>query len=153
MAFTNDAGLNPPVRGNTRFLEGTAGGTGIKFGSVVQFDSGNDDHDSMVATAATGATGIMGVVTSQGDPNNSGLFATGDNFSVQTQDFAQVLVLGSASYDKTDMLIASATKGVAKKRESETGLMDVIGYPVQKVTTGTASQLISVRLNLHKISL
>ena len=141
MAFSNDVGLNPPTRGNVHSRSGTAAGTGITFGMIV-IHGGNDDHDAMVASSATGATGVQGIVTSQGDPNNSGLFVSGDSFSVRDAGDAQVLVLGSTGYDLTDMIIASATKGVGAKRSTETGVMDVIGYPVQKVTTGTNPQLI-----------
>lgn len=150
--MANDVGLNPPTRGNVHSRSGVMTDALAQFGTVL-ITANTANHSEMVTTTSAGTTGVQGVVTSQGDPNNSGLFAVNDIVSVRDQGDAQILVLGGVSYAETDLLITSTTAGVAKKLESETGSMDVIGYPVQKVTTGSASQLISVRLNIHRIKI
>ena len=143
-----DIGLNPPKRGILHARTGVMTAATAKYGSVVKKD-GTSGHADMTPTTAATDTGIMGVVCSQGDPNNSGLFATGDEVSVQDLGDAQVLVLGSVTYARGDKLIPTTTAGVAGKLSSETGLLEIIGTVLQDVTTGSNPQLISVRLNIQ----
>lgn len=152
MAAPADIGLNPPKAGNVHSRTAIMTDALCKFGSVV-ISANTASSVEVVTTTNAGTTGVMGVVTSIGDPNNSNLFAIGDETSLRDAGDVEILVLGSTAYAETDLLITSATAGVAKKLESETGLMDVIGYPVQKVTTGTNPQRISCRLNIHRIKI
>jgi hypothetical protein len=142
-----DIGLNPPKRGIVHARTGVMKDANAKFGSVV-VASGSSGHADMATTTSAGATGVEGVVCSQGDPNNSGLFASGEEVSVQDLGDCQILVLGSTAYARGDKLITSTTAGVAKKLASETGNMTIIGEVLQDVTTGTNPQLISCRLLL-----
>lgn len=149
---TTDINLNPPKAGNLHSRTGTMQDALAQFGSVV-VKSGTTGHSDMATTASAGAAGVMGVVTSQGDPNNSGLFASGDEVSVRDAGDVEILVLGSTAYARGDRLITSTTAGVAKKVASETGLMTIIAEVLQDVTTGTASQLISARLVMTEMTL
>ncbi len=144
---TTDIGLNPPKAGNVHSRTGVMQDALAKFGSVV-IKSGTTSHCDMATTATASTVGVMGVVTSQGDPNNSGLFAVGDEVSVRDLGDVEILVLGSTAYARGDKLITSTTAGVAKKLESETGAMDIIGEVLQEVTTGTLPQRISCRLSI-----
>lgn len=143
-----DIGLNPPMSGILHARTGVMQDALAKFGSVVvQAATGN--HADMQTTTSAGATGVMGVVQSQGDPNNSGLFAVGDQPTVADLGDVQILVLGGVTYAVGDPLITSTTAGVAKKLAAETGA-DIIAYSLQAVTTGTNPQLISARLNITR---
>jgi len=142
-----DIGLNPPKRGIVHARTGVMKDALAKFGSVLVF-SGTAGHADMATTTAAGATAVAGVVVSQGDPNNSGLFAIGDEASVQDLGDCQALVLGSVTYARGDKLITSTTAGVLAKLGSETGNMTVVATVLQDVTTGTNPQLISIRLIL-----
>lgn len=143
-----DIGLNPPKAGNIHSRTGVMADALAKFGSVV-VKSGTTDHAAMATTTSAGATGVMGVVTSQGDPNNSGLHAVGDEVSVRDAGDVEILVLPATAYARGDKLITSTTAGVAKKLEAETGNMTIIGEVLQDVTTGAAAQRISCRLTMH----
>ena len=143
-----DINLNPPLSRKGQCKTGVMVDALAKFGSVL-VASGTSGHADMATTTSAGATAVEGVVVSQGDPNNSGLFAVGDEASVAYSGVVQILVLGSVTYARGDKLITSTTAGVAKKLASETGNMTIIGEVEQDVTTGTNPQLISCRLTLH----
>jgi hypothetical protein len=142
-----DIALNPPKKGIIHARTGVMVDALAKFGSVL-VASGTSSHADMATTTSAAASGVMGVVCSQGDPNNSGLFAVGAEASVQDLGDCQILVLGSTTYARGDKLITSTTAGVAKKLAAETGNMTIIGEVLQDVTTGTNPQLISCRLLL-----
>lgn len=143
-----DIGLNPPTRGIVHARTGVMTDALAKFGSVL-VQAGTANHADMVTTTSAGATGVQGVVQSQGDPNNSGLFAVGDTPTVVDQGDVQILVLGGVTYAVGDPLITSTTAGVAKKLAAETGA-DIIAYSRQAVTTGTNPQLISAFMAISR---
>lgn len=143
-----DIKLNPPKAGNVHSRTGRMKDALAKFGSVLVF-SGTDSHADMATTTSAGATKVAGVVTSQGDPNNSGLFAVDDEVSVRDDGDVELLVLGSVAYARGDLLITSTTAGVAKKLAAETGA-DIIGECLQDITTGSNPQRISCRLRLNR---
>lgn len=147
-----DIGLNPPKAGNVHSRTGVMKDALAKFGSVL-VSSGVGGHADMSTTTTPGDPKATGIVTSQGDPNNSGLFAVGDEASVRDLGDAELLVLGSTTYARGDRLIASATAGVAKKLAGETGDLCLIGESLQDVTTGTNPQRISCRLLMQRITL
>lgn len=151
---TTDIGLNPPKAGNLHSRPGVMQDALAKFGSLL-VKSGTTSHCDMATTASAGAAGGMGVCTSQGDPNNSGLFAVGDEVSVRDLGDAEVLVLAAgATYARGDRIITSTTAGVGKKLASETGLMTIFGEVLQEVVTGAgATQRISVRINPREITI
>ena len=145
-----DIGLNPPFSSNLHSRTCVMKDALAQFGSIV-VNSGSDYHAAAATTASAGATGIIGVVQSQGDPNNSGLFAINDEVTVRDLGDAQVLVLGGTQYARGNLILTSTTAGVGKKRLSET-TCDVLGYCLQDITTGTNPQLISVRLDPFRIA-
>jgi hypothetical protein len=118
-----------------------------KFGSIVVY-SGTSSYADVATTTTAGAPAVAGVISSLGDPNNSGLFASGDNATVQTGGIAQVLVLGSTAFSRGDRIVTSTTAGVGKKWVNESVPFTVIGECLQDVTTGTNPQLVPVRLTL-----
>lgn len=119
-----------------------------KYGSVLVF-SGTSGHADVATTTSAAAATVAGVCISQGDPNNSDLFASGDEVSVQDKGDCQILALGSTTYARGDKLITTTTAGVAGPLGATTGAMDIIGEVLQDVTTGTNPQLISCRLNIQ----
>jgi hypothetical protein len=142
-----DVGLNPPKAGIVHARTGIMTDALAKFGSVV-ISAATGNHADVVTTTGAGSAIVLGVVQSQGDPNNSGLFAVGDEATVVDIGDVQILVLGGVTYAVGDQLITSATAGVAKKLAAETGAM-VIATSLQAVTTGTNPQLISARMTLY----
>lgn len=148
-----DIGLNPPAAGNIKSRTGRATTSGITFGMLLVSDTSDGAHEAMTQSTSAGQNGLTGVCTSQGDPNNSDAFAIGDEFSCRSIGDAEVLVLGSTSYDENDYLIASTTPGVAKKLESETGVITLLGRCMSKLTTGTNPQRVSCELAIQKIKL
>lgn len=143
-----DINLVPPVKGPTHFKCGVMKDSLAKFGSVVVY-SGTSGHADVATTASAAAATIAGVVHSQGDPNNSGLFVTNDEVSLADAGPCQVLVLGSTTYARGDKLITTTTAGVAGKLGSTTGAMDILGEVLEDVTTGTNPQLISCMINIQ----
>lgn len=143
-----DIGLNPPVKGPTHFKTGIMIDALAKFGSVLVY-SGTSGHADMATTTAAAAATVAGVVQSQGDPNNSGLFAVGDEASIADAGPCQILVLGGVTYARGDKLITTTTAGVAGKLGATTGAMDIIAEVLQDVTTGSNPQLISCMLNIQ----
>lgn len=154
MASTPDIGLNPPKAGNVHSRTGIMNDALAQFGSIVVSYS-NINHADMATSTTAGDPTVMGVVTSQGDPNNSGLFAVGDQASVRDLGDTAVLVLGAgAAYARGDRIIQSTTAGVGKKLAGETGDLCMVGEVLQDCTTGAAaSQLISVRVNVQRIKI
>jgi hypothetical protein len=141
-----DIGLNPPKATNVHSRTGVMTDALAKFGSiVVQAATGN--HADMVTTTSAGATGVQGVVTSIGDPNNSDLFAVGDQVSVRDLGDAEVLVV-AGTYAVGDPIITSTTAGAGKKLAAETGA-DIVGYSLQAITLAAVGR-ISVRLNITR---
>ncbi len=119
-----------------------------KKGSLVAW-SGSTDSSAVVATTSAGQNLLAGVVTDQGDPNNSGLFASGVNVSVRDMGVVDVLCLGGVTYARGDILIATTTTGVAGKYTSGS-TYDQLGVVMQEITTGSSVQLVSCRLNIMK---
>lgn len=143
-----DIGLNPPKRNILHARTGVMKDALATFGSVVVY-SGTSGHADMATTTSAAAATVAGIVVSQGDPNNSNLFAVGDEVSVQDLGDCQALVLGSVTYARGDKLITTTTAGVLGKLGSTTGAMDIVGEVLQDVTTGSNPQLISIRLNIQ----
>ncbi len=143
-----DIKLMPPKKTVLHARTGVMKDALAKFGSVVIF-SGTSGHADMITTTSAASGVVAGVVCSQGDPNNSGLFAAEDEVSVQDLGDAQILVLGGTAYTRGMKLITTTTAGVAGPLASATGAMDIIGECLEDVTTGTNPQLISCRLNIQ----
>jgi hypothetical protein len=142
-----DIGLNPPTRGNVHSREVVMTDALAKFGYVVK-SAANGNHADCVTTATPGDTNMLGVIQSQGDPNNSALFAVGDTASCRDSGDAQVAVK-AATYAVGTPLISSATAGLAKALAAETGA-DIIGYSRQAITTSQDGQLISMMVQISR---
>lgn len=143
-----DIGLMPSKDFNVHSFTGNTTDALCKYGSIV-ISSATTDSNAVKTTTTAGDNLVMGVVTDQGDPNNSGLFASGSAVSVRDMGVAEVLLLGSVTYAVGDVIITSTTAGVGKKLASET-TADQLGTCLQAITTGTNPQLVSVRLNIVK---
>lgn len=147
-----DVGLNPPYNTKQHCKSGVMKDALAQFGSIV-VSSGTSGHADMITSTSLGDPLIEGVVVSQGDPNNSGLFAQGDLVSVCDLGIIPVLLLGSTTYARGDRIIQSSTAGVGKKIASETGDLGLVGICEQDVTTGTNPQLVAVRVLCTRIKL
>lgn len=122
-----------------------------KYGMLLM-DSGTGNHDEAVITTATSSKNIWGVVGSQGDPNNSGLFATGDQVTCVEDGYAEVLFVLGTVITEGDTIVPSSTAGLATTRAvaGPSVPFDVIGYAAQTITIGAAAGLCSVRLRIHR---
>lgn len=142
-----DIGLNPPKATKLHSRTGVMTDALAKFGAVL-VSAATGNHADMATTTAAGAAAVMGVVTSQGDPNNSGLFAVGEEVSVADLGDVEIQVV-AGTYAVGDALITSTTAGCAKKRAAEAGA-DVIGTALQAITTSQNGQRISCRLLISR---
>jgi hypothetical protein len=143
-----DIGLMPSDEKNVHSFTAVTADALMKYGSLVVW-SGSTDSKAVVTTTSAGANLIAGVVTDQGDPNNSGLHASGAQVTVRDMGVAEVLLLGGATYARGDIIIATTTAGVGGKYTSGS-TYDQLGVCLQEITTGTNPQLVSVRLNIVK---
>lgn len=147
-----DINLAPPKATKLHSRTGVMKDALAKFGSIV-VSSGTSGHADMSTSTTAGDPLVQGVVASQGDPNNSDLFAVGDEVSVCDLGDQPVLLLGATTYARGDRIIQSTTAGVGKKIAAETGDLCMIGTVLQDVTTGANPQLVSVRVNVQRIKL
>ena len=126
--------------------------TTAQFGSVLMADVVTDPS-SAKATTGAGVTGIVGVVnTSQGDPNNSGLFPVGGTVDGAHGGIVPVLFDANVILTREATIISGATAGTAKVLGAEGAPYDVIGYYAgQNKTIGASPDLGSVRLDIHRV--
>lgn len=141
-----DIGLNPPRASNIASRTCTMADALAKFGSVVVW-SGSSSHADVATTTSAGATSVAGVVVDQGDPNNSGLHASGDDVTVRYLGDVEINVV-AGTYARGDKLITSTTAGAAKKLVGETGNMTIIGECLQDIVLAQAGR-VSCKLTLH----
>lgn len=144
-----DIGLFPPYsrveHATTRTMTVATG----KYGMIVVPD-GAAHADAKISVDA-GETKLLGVICSQGDPNNSGLFATGANVSVADEGIVEVLFPAGTVIARGDTIIASGDNGHAKVLGAEGKPYDVLGYAEQGITIGAAAGYASVRLQIHTV--
>jgi hypothetical protein len=116
----------------------------------------------LVKLSGTSPTGIVitttvgeqpfGVVTDQGDPNNSDLFASGTIVSVARGGMCDVMFDAATVITKGDKIIVSGTDGHAKVLEAEVDPYWLLGEAMQTVTIGAAAGLATVALNIQWIA-
>lgn len=139
----NDIGINPP-RSDRRLSAGSVSTVAtITYGMVVIGDTGTTNFRDVKLPAGAGAVGVRGVVQDHGDPNNSGLFATGEEFGVCVEGFCEVLLDAGAAAVKDAPLITGATPGTVKPIGGESAPYDIVGYAAQTFTAGSSPTLIS----------
>lgn len=144
-----DIGLNPPKHGNLHSRTGVMTDALASYGALVSY-AATGNHADMVTSTTAGDPLTAGVVTNQGDPNNSGLFAVGDEVSVRDLGDAQVQVV-AAAYTVGQRIIQSGTAGLGKGYAAETGDLCVVGECLQAITIGTNGGLVSVRLLMQRV--
>lgn len=143
-------GLNPPkVRGTEFETRRMTVATGKKGMLVVP--SGDGTHDGAKIATTAGETKLLGVIKNEGDPNNSGLFPTGANVSVQKDGPAEVLFDAAEAITEGDTIIASGTDGHAKVLGAEGKPYTVLGYAAETRTIGAAAGFASVNLQIHTV--
>ncbi len=143
-----DIALNPFVNHPTHFRTVTTTDALCKKGSVV-ISAASTDSSAVVTSTTAGDNLVIGVITDEGDPNNSGLIPSGATVSCADAGDVEILVLGGTAYVVGDILICTTTAGVAGKYSSGS-TYDQIGICMQKITTGSAVQRIACRLNIFK---
>lgn len=148
-----DIGLMPPyARVKGAFTGKMTVATG-KRGMLVVPDGTDTSHDAVKISTAKGENRVLGVIASEGDPNNSGLFAAGDYVSVQTDGDAEVLFPAATVLTKGDPIIASGDDGMAEvwATGSKPSLpYTLIGYAAHDITIGAAPGLASVTLAIQQ---
>lgn len=142
----NDIGINPPVSDRRRSVGCVATGAGITYGAVVKRDSGTTNfRDTKIAAGANDSL-IVGVCQDQGDPNNSGQFAVGDEFGAAIDGDVEILI-DTVLVHKGKYGCTSATNGTVKE---DTGTGDVVCQFMQDYdnSAGTGPVLVSARMAL-----
>lgn len=145
-----DINLMPPYSRPTRSFTGTTTVATAKYG-MIAVDGATGNHGDVKISTGAGETKIRGVVGDVGDPNNSNLFATGDNVTVHEEGNVEVLFVATTVIAMDDVIIASATAGQAKVLAGESKPYTVLGYARQGITIGAAAGLASVRLHIHTV--
>lgn len=143
-----DIAINPP-RSDRRQTAGSVSTVAtITYGMVVIGDTGTSNFRDVKLPSGAGATGVRGVVSDHGDPNNSGLFATGDEFGVCVEGFAEVLLDAGQTATKDAPAITGATAGTVKPIASESAPYDIVGYFAQTYdnSSGSSTVLVSIRV-------
>lgn len=140
-----DIGSAPP-RSDRRINEGCVSTVAtITFGMVVIGDTGTTNFRDVKLPAGAGGTGVRGVVQDQGDPNNLGKFATGEEFGVTVEGLCEVLLDAGAIATKDAPCITGATPGTVKPVGAEAAPYDIVGQFAQTYdnSAGSAPVLVS----------
>ena len=141
--------INPP-RSDRRVVPGmVATVTGITYGMVVIYDTGTTNFRDVKLPAGAGSISVAGVVADQGDPNNSGQFAVGDEFGVCVDGIVEVLLDAGQSCTKGGYAITGATAGTVKTVAGESAPYSIVGQFMETLTAGSSPTLVSVRVGLH----
>jgi hypothetical protein len=144
----NDIGINPFTSDRRGFLGAVATVATIKYGMVVIGDTGTTNARDVKLPAGANATLTRGIVADHGDPNNAGLFAVGDEFSVCYDGVGEALLDAGATATKDTAACTSATAGTLK---NDTGTGDVVGIWAQTYDNsgGAAAVLVAIRILPH----
>lgn len=148
-APTNDIGLNPFKSDRRMFAGCVATVTGIKYGMVVIGDTGTTNARDVKLPAGANATLVRGVVSDQGDPNNSGAFAVGDEFGCCVEGAVEVLLDAGATATKDTGACTSATPGTVK---NDTGTGDLVGVFAQTYDNSGGGSAVLVSMYVRKVS-
>jgi hypothetical protein len=142
----NDINLSPFTSDRRGFLGCVATVATIKYGMVVIGDTGTTNARDVKLPAGANATLTRGIVSDHGDPNNSGLFATGDEFACCYDGICEALLDAGATATKDTGACTSATAGTLK---NDTGTGDLVGVWAQTYDNsgGAAPVLVSLRAN------
>lgn len=146
----SDIGINPPRSNRVRNKGGVATVVGITYGMVVISDTGTTNFRDCKLPAGAGGQGVYGVVQDQGDPNNGGAFAIGDEFGVCDDGYSEVLLDAGQTATKGQPFITGATPGTVKPIGGEAAPYDIVGFFEQTLTAGASPTLVSGRLNIHR---
>jgi hypothetical protein len=150
-APANDIGTNPFTSDRRLFLGAYSTVSGVKYGAVVIYDTGDNNSRSVKLPTAAGATGVLGIVAEQGDPNSSGAFAVGDEFAVCVEGVAECLLSASAVATKGGLAITDSANGTIKPWVAESKPYDVVGVFAQTKTAGAAPELVSVIVGPYRV--
>lgn len=145
-----DINLTPPFCRPGKSQAGIVATGTVKYGYVL-VDGATAAHADVKPCTSAGETKLVGVCTSQGDPNNSGAFATGDQVDVAYDGDAEVMFPAGTVIAMEDIIIASATAGHAKVLGAEAKPYMVLGRAKQAITIGAAAGLASVRLQIEHV--
>lgn len=149
MALFPDIGINPP-RSDRRVLSGmNPTGTGITYAMVVIYDTGTTNFRDVKLPTGAGNAGVAGVVSDQGDPNNNGQFAVGDDMGVCVDGIVEVLLDAGQTATKGGYAITGATAGTVKPIAGESAPYSIVGQFMQTLTAGASPTLVTLRMGLH----
>lgn len=142
----NDIGINPFTSDRRGFSGGVATVGTIKYGMVVIGDTGTTNARDVKLPAGANATLCRGVVADQGDPNNGGAFAVGDEFSICREGIVEVLLDAGATATKDTGACTSATPGTVK---NDTGTGTLLGTFAQTYDNSGGANPVLVSLNVN----
>jgi hypothetical protein len=139
-------GLMPPYSRPEDFVTKTMTVATGKYGMLIK-GAGTGNHDEAVITTTAGEQ-MIGVIQSQGDPNNSGLFAVGDQPSVAQGGFCEVLFEAGEVITQGDVIIASGSDGYAKVLGVESAYW-ILGEAAETRTIGAGAGVASVKVRIQ----
>lgn len=134
--------INPPRSDRRLILGSVATVGGITYGMVVIGDTGTTNYRDVKLPSGAGNVGVRGVVADHGDPNNSGQFASGDEFGVCADGLVEVLLDAGQSCVKDAPLITGATVGTVKPIAAEVAPYDIVGYAAESYTNSGGSPVL-----------
>lgn len=143
-------GLMPPLARPSDPRTGTLTVATAQYGSVLTM-SGTTNHDDIKITTSAGEQPV-GVCTSQGDPNNSGLFASGSQVSYARGGDVEVLMAAGTVLTVGAKIIAGGTAGTAKLLAAETDPYWLLGTSNEDRTIGASAGLASVHLSIQWVA-
>ena len=147
-----DIRINPPRSDREKSKGAVATVTGITYGMVVIADTGTNNFRDVKLPSGAGSSSVYGIVSDQGDPNNSGQFAVGDEFSTCYAGIAEVLLDAGQTCTKEGWAITGATAGTVKTVGGESAPYDFVGQfdETYDNSAGATPVLVSLRINIHR---
>jgi hypothetical protein len=145
-----DIGINPPLSDRREFAPCVANVTGITYAMVVKGDTSTTNFRDVCLPSGAGDVGVRGVVSDQGDPNNSGQFDQYAEFGCCKAGYVEVLLDAGQSCVKDAPAITGATAGTVKPIASESAPYDIVGVFGQTYdnSAGSSPVLVSLFVNI-----
>lgn len=143
----NDVGINP-FTSDRRLFEGCVSTVAtIKYGMVVIGDTATTNARDVKLPAGAAANNVRGVVSDQGDPNNGGAFATGEEFGCCVGGLVEALLDAGEICVKDTPAITGATPGTVQAWTAEANV-DIVGRFAQSYDNSAGLVPVLVSLNV-----
>lgn len=147
-----DIGINPPLSDRREFAPCVANVTGITYGMVVKGDTSTTNFRDVCLPSGAGDVGVRGVVSDQGDPNDSAQFDQYAEFGACKSGYVEVLLDAGQSCVKDAPAITGSTVGTVKPIASESAPYDIVGQFAQTYnnSAGSLPVLVGLYVNISR---